>query len=53
MTGLQLDGKERLLPWDFEASFGTLVVQETGLPGQLLSLPIDAFVHLSSAPWRI
>lgn len=27
-----------LLPWDFQASFGTLVAQETDLPSQLLFL---------------
>lgn len=38
---------ERPLPWDFQASFGTLVVQETDLPSQLLSLPIHATVCCS------
>lgn len=43
----------RLLSWDFEASFGTSVVQETDLPGQLFSLPTDTIVHLNSTLWRI
>lgn len=38
---------EWLLPWDFQDSFGTLVVQETGLPSQLLCLPIYATVYCS------
>lgn len=32
---------ERPLPWDFQASFEILVVQETDLPSQLLPLPVD------------
>lgn len=41
----------RLLPRDFEASFGTLVVQETGLPGQLLSTyRCHSILFISTAP---